>query len=90
MTLVRRRPEVGASWASRARCSESGRNPNDWFSDRAQVQSYAVAVCSTCPVQLQCLGVALCSGSSLEGVWGGMTSRQRASLLRRLSEVGVS
>lgn len=43
----------------------------------------AQAVCSSCPVQDECLNYALDTNQS-EGIWGGVTAVERAKLRRRL------
>jgi len=49
-------------------------------------QREARAVCSACPVRLECLADALDNRMDF-GVWGGMTERERRALLRRRPEV---
>ncbi|MGW6063067.1 WhiB family transcriptional regulator [Streptomyces sp. NPDC055189] len=55
--------------------------PDELFVQGAE-QHKAKALCSGCPVRTECLVHAL--DSRIEhGVWGGMTERERRSLLRR-------
>lgn len=54
--------------------------PEDYL-DRATVLK-AKAVCNSCPLTVACLQYAL-SDSSLEGVWGATTPRERKNLRRR-------
>jgi len=49
-------------------------------------QNRAKAVCTACPVRLQCLVYAL-DQREWFGVWGGMTERERRALLRRRPSV---
>lgn len=42
----------------------------------------AVRICSACPVRSDCLDYALRVGFELEGVFGGMSERQRKRILR--------
>lgn len=49
-------------------------------------QHQAKLVCRTCPVVLDCLSAALDRREEY-GVWGGMTERERRSLLRRRPHV---
>jgi WhiB family redox-sensing transcriptional regulator len=49
-------------------------------------QREARAVCTTCPVRLECLAEALDNRLDF-GVWGGMTERERRALRRRRPEV---
>lgn len=66
-------------WSERAACRST--DPDDLFA-KAPEQKKVKAVCSTCPVQIDCLAEAL--DNRLEfGVWGGMTERERRALLRR-------
>lgn len=51
-------------------------DPNVFFDDT--LTGLARAVCGRCPVQEQCLAWALSHGER-EGVWGGLTPRQRAA-----------
>jgi WhiB family redox-sensing transcriptional regulator len=45
----------------------------------------AKAVCARCPVQKQCLDAALTRGEP-EGIWGGLTPRERRKLIIDLAE----
>ncbi|MGI8612409.1 MAG: WhiB family transcriptional regulator [Nocardioidaceae bacterium] len=70
-------------WAANAACRTA--RPDALFVRGAE-QNRAKQVCSTCPVSTQCLAEAL--DNNIEwGVWGGMTERERRSLLRRRPNV---
>ena len=70
-------------WASAAACG--GSRPDELFV-RGADQHRAKRVCGACPVQAECLAEAL--DNQIEwGVWGGMTERERRSLLRRRPNV---
>lgn len=59
-------------------------DPEIFFPPGPSAQAHidaALAVCRRCPVQAECLGVAL-ADSSLLGVWGGTTERERVELRR--------
>ncbi|MEU6319414.1 WhiB family transcriptional regulator [Streptomyces sp. NPDC047009] len=66
-------------WAERGACR--GLNPEELFVE-ASAQHRVKAVCAGCAVRTECLAFAL--DQRIEhGVWGGMTERERRSLLRR-------
>jgi WhiB family redox-sensing transcriptional regulator len=74
-----------AHWAARAACGFGKVAPDALFVEGA-AQRDARAVCTGCPVRLECLADAL-DGRMDFGVWGGMTERERRALLRRRPEV---
>lgn len=70
-------------WRGEAACR--GIDPETLFETGA-AQNRAKAVCTACPVRLQCLAYAL-DQREWFGVWGGMTERERRALLRRRPNV---
>lgn len=66
-------------WSERAVCRTA--DPDELFVEGA-AQNRAKAVCMSCPVRTECLAYAL-DRRIEHGVWGGMTDRERRSLLRR-------
>ena len=74
-----------ASWVSGAACAVTTLPPDALFVEGA-AQREARAVCTGCPVRLECLADALDNRMDF-GVWGGMTERERRALLRRRPEV---
>ncbi|MEU2357687.1 WhiB family transcriptional regulator [Streptomyces misionensis] len=66
-------------WSERAVCRTT--DPDELFVE-GTAQNRAKAVCTGCPVRLECLSYALDNGIE-HGIWGGMTERERRSLLRR-------
>jgi WhiB family redox-sensing transcriptional regulator len=59
-----------------------GLGPGDFFpSDGIGVEA-AQAVCTRCPVRVECLEYALTNRLD-HGVWGGASERQRHRILRR-------
>lgn len=74
------------TWRDRAACS--GHDPELFFPlvENGVVGHIAagpaVAVCQTCPVAVQCLEWAV-STRQEHGIWGGLTTDQRAPLIRR-------
>lgn len=71
------------AWVSKARCLAS--DPDELFV-RGAAQREAAVICRHCPVILECAADALDNHVEF-GVWGGMTERQRRSLLKQHPEV---
>jgi WhiB family redox-sensing transcriptional regulator len=58
-----------------------------WFPEKGgDDAALAKKICRGCPIRLQCLEFAL-DNNERYGVWGGLTERERGSLLRRLPKV---
>jgi WhiB family transcriptional regulator, redox-sensing transcriptional regulator len=70
-------------WTLRAACRTSA--PDALFISGA-AQHRAKSVCRACPVRTECLADALDNRVEF-GVWGGLTERERRSLLRRRPDV---
>ena len=70
-------------WASRGACRDV--DPESLFVVGA-AQHKAKTICMGCPVRVDCLADALDSRAEF-GVWGGMTERERRTLLRRRPDV---
>jgi WhiB family redox-sensing transcriptional regulator len=70
-------------WPLLAACRTG--DPDALFVEGA-AQHIAKRICFGCPVQYECLAEALDSRTE-SGVWGGMTERERRSLLRNHPEV---
>ena len=85
--LAAGRPDLMAegdrSWVLKARCRAS--DPDELFVQGA-AQRRAVVICRHCPVMQQCGADALDNKVEF-GIWGGMTERQRRTLLKRHPEV---
>ena len=79
------RPRVTGDpeWASRGACRDI--DPESLFVVGA-AQHKAKLICMGCPVRVDCLADALDSRAEF-GVWGGMTERERRTLLRRRPDV---
>ncbi|MFG3284526.1 WhiB family transcriptional regulator [Streptomyces sp. NPDC048111] len=71
------------AWTERAVCGEA--DAEALFAEGAKQQD-AAALCAMCPVRTECLAHALDERIEF-GVWGGMTERERRSLLRRRPDV---
>ena len=67
------------TWAVQAACA--GSDPDTLFV-RGSAQRQVRQVCLACPVRIECLADAL-SSSTMFGVWGGLTERERRALMRR-------
>ncbi|CAB4547075.1 MAG: WhiB family transcriptional regulator [Actinobacteria bacterium] len=70
-------------WIAKAACQTSA--PDELFVQGA-AQNRAKSVCMNCTVRTECLADALDNRVEF-GVWGGMTERERRSLLRRRANV---
>ena len=69
-------------WSALAKC----RGTEDILFCEGAEQKRARLFCTGCPVRRECLAEAL--DNRIEwGIWGGMTERERRSLLRRNTEV---
>jgi WhiB family redox-sensing transcriptional regulator len=83
------------SWGERGAC-RTHNDPDIWHadetsSDERHVQGKAEAkrICNTqCPVKYECLQYALRSGQ-VKGIWGGLGTRERNRLRKRLVEQGA-
>lgn len=67
-------------WEDLALCRRV--DANIFFAPGATQEYRAKAVCRGCPVRWECLAYAL-KHRVEHGVWGGLTDRERRSLLRR-------
>lgn len=70
-------PDQDMSWRDHAACTNSG---VDFFTNKQSVVAEQKALCSRCPVQVQCLDFAVRNGE--EGTWGGMTDKERKEFAR--------
>jgi len=70
------------SWRELARCR--GVDPEVFYpaSDDDEAAEEAKSICVLCPVREPCLEHAL-STREKDGVWGGLTERERRRVLRR-------
>ncbi|MGH3500941.1 MAG: WhiB family transcriptional regulator [Nocardioidaceae bacterium] len=64
-------------WMEDALCAQT--DPEVFFPDKGQSAKQAKRVCARCPVQQPCLAYAL-DRPELQGVWGGLTERERRQL----------
>lgn len=79
-------PDLDPSWETAAACR--GKDPNLWFCDGevCDDEIEAVSICASCPVVGHC---AITYIAEQDGLWGGMTYRNRAKL-RRYLRLGVA
>lgn len=93
------RPPLGAleaiegvdenEWRNRAECRGLDNAMFFPLSDDPSATRPAKKVCSTCPVQDDCLSFALETGQPA-GIWGGLAPSERRRLLLRLYKQGWS
>lgn len=70
-------------WTTAALCKQAA--PDELFVRGAE-QHKAKTLCGSCPVRTECLAEAL--DNRIEwGVWGGLTERERRSILRKRPQV---
>jgi len=71
------------AWTTQALCAQA--DPDLWFPEHPSDQACqaAIAICVGCPVRVQCLDYALAIGELDEGVWGGLSPRQRQAEQQR-------
>ena len=66
-------------WHTQAACR--GKGLDLFFPERGESPAQAKALCANCPVQRQCLDVAL-ADASVRGIWGGVSDKGRVGLRR--------
>src|ERR1700741_4488811 len=71
------------AWVSKGLCRET--DPDALFV-RGAAQRKAAVICRHCPVMQECGAEAL-DNKVEDGIWGGMTERQRRALLKQHPEV---
>lgn len=67
-------------WYGDAACRDHGHRL--WFASHRQFAHAAIAICDSCPVQHDCLQLAL-SHPELDGIWGGTDAEERAAIRAR-------
>lgn len=75
---VHRRAQAG-EWLTLAACR--GLDPELFFPGQGEATGPAKAVCAVCPVQAECLELALTNREKF-GVWGGKSDRERRAIRR--------
>lgn len=67
----------------KAGCVTSGADPDMWFLPEGDPGTRAAkTICRDCPVQAECLRIAMANNEQY-GVWGGYDSLERRALARR-------
>lgn len=64
-------------WAG-ALCAQT--DPEAFFPEKGETPTTAKQICTTCPLQRQCLQYALTTGQDY-GIWGGTTRNERRALI---------
>ncbi len=82
LSLVEHSNTERAAWRGKAACK--GVDPDLFYPIKDSDAEDAKAVCQQCPVRVPCLEYALANNEK-EGVWGGLTERERRTILRRRS-----
>ena len=73
----------GPAWQADALCKEYPKLA--WFGNTDRSAKAAKAVCSSCLVRQECLAYAM-TDPTLDGIWGGLTRRERGQLRHPGSE----
>lgn len=71
-------PRPDDTWRAAAACR--GMDPDVFFPDRGELAQGAKDVCAVCTVRIECLNAGLWER---QGVWGGLSERQRRNLRRQ-------
>lgn len=75
-------PDMGRppSWHELGLCNGDP-DPDTWWPEPGHSPATAQAVCSYCPVREECAEWAISQGTRLDGVWGGLTKKQRRKII---------
>ena len=66
------------AWTDQALCAQVG--GDEWFPDKGESNRRAKAICAECPVRALCLAKAMSIHPPPDGVWGGLSERERRKL----------
>lgn len=79
---------MSIAW-NRAACRDEG-DPEIFFPLNGwdSMTPLALAICASCPIQLDCGDYALITGQ-VDGIWGGLTEDDRRSIRRRDRQEGA-
>jgi WhiB family redox-sensing transcriptional regulator len=78
--LMRGRPD----WHEDAACRTAPLDVS-WFPNAGEDAVEAVRICDACPVNEQCLAWSMAQEPTLEGIWAGLTKKDRARLRRQVA-----
>lgn len=67
-------------WWDRGLCSQT--DPDAFFPEKGRPTRDAKRICNRCEVKAECLEYALARKERF-GIWGGLSERQRKTLLRK-------
>lgn len=73
-------PGDEGDWRQSALCAQT--DPEQFFPAKGESTRPAKKVCQSCPVTQECLNEAL-ANDARDGVWGGLSVRERRKLKRR-------
>lgn len=71
-----------AAWVRQALCAQT--DPELFFPPKGQPATEAKRVCNACSVKPQCLLYAINAPMALDGIWGGLTPKERQAKRREL------
>jgi len=80
--------EAQQSWFHQSACREVETDVFFPTSTGPMSSRRAKAICATCGVRVECLVFAL-RHREVEGIWGGLTERERRSVMRRAGGASV-
>jgi len=87
--VIEFRPKGEHEWTEWSQCAQPG-SPNMFPSDQDRDGTKAAqSLCQSCAVRPECLAEAIERGEQY-GVWGGLTTAQRASLRRSATRKGLT
>lgn len=73
---------MNTNWALAAACRRH--DPELWFSDNAEDQAAAIAICTGCPARWDCLNDAIrTDDTTAYGIRAGLTGKQRTEARRK-------
>lgn len=79
-------PPAHLPWMDDAACAQT--DPDMFFPEKGGSTRAAKRICGGCDVQETCLEYALATGQQ-EGIWGGLSVRERRATGRMVSQVAV-
>lgn len=74
-------------WMDDARCAQIG--GDDWFPEWGDNERAAKTVCESCHVRQQCLDYAIRHHIN-DGIWGGVSERQRRRIITKRNRTEVA